>query len=34
MFIGHVLSCKGIAPEEIKVEAILNAKEPENFVVF
>ena len=30
MFMGHVLSRKGIALEEIKVEAILNAKEPEN----
>ena len=30
VFMGHVLSRKGIATEEIKVEAILNAKEPEN----
>ena len=30
VFMGHVLSRKEIAPEEIKVEAILNAKEPEN----
>ena len=30
VFMGHVLSRKGIAPEEIKAEAILNAKESEN----
>ncbi|MCG8048362.1 MAG: DDE-type integrase/transposase/recombinase [Candidatus Thiodiazotropha taylori] len=30
VFMGHVLSRKGIAPEKVKVEAILNAKEPEN----
>ena len=30
VFMGHVWSRKGIAPEEVKVEAILNAKEPEN----
>ena len=29
-FGGNVLSRKGIAPEEVKVEAILHAKEPEN----
>ena len=29
-FMGNVLSRKGIAPEEVKVEAILHAKEPEN----
>ena len=30
VFMGNVLSRKGIAPEEVKVEAILHAKEPEN----
>ena len=30
VFKEHVLSRKGIAPKEIKVEAILNANEPEN----
>ena len=30
VFMSNVLSRKGIAPEEVKVEAILHAKEPEN----